>query len=47
MSLRFDSAQTLHLSADGFMGGLEAFEPLKALLLRWHPDIPVLGLETE
>lgn len=47
LSVRFDDAQTLRLSADAFMAGPECFVALQALLLGWSNTIPVNSLETE
>ena len=47
LSIRYDDAQTLRLSADAFLAGDECFASLQALLLHWHETTPVLSLETE
>lgn len=47
LTIRYDDAQTLRLSADAFFAGDECFASLQALLLHWHETTPVLSLETE
>jgi hypothetical protein len=47
ITVRYDDPRTLRLHAEVFLAGGGCFESLKALVVHWSTEIPVVSLETE